>query len=353
MRHRNRTRPSLTIGVDLGDKYAFTCTLDRDGEVVSRERLRMTIPDFREYFSGLRRCRVVIEAGSQSGWVSRELKRSGHQVIVANPRKVQLIYRSHNKSDKVDAERLARIGRLDPRLLYPVQHRGEDAQIDLALLRSRDALVKMRTLLINSVRSQVKVFGDRLPTCDSRYFHKKVTGKIPARLQVALEPLVSQIADLTEDITGYDRKIEELSATKYPETARLRQVSGVGSLVALAYILTLEDHRRFSRSRSVGPFLGLAPKRSDSGSHEPQLRISKAGDRHLRQLLVNAAHCALRSNARESDLKAHGEAIAKRGGKNAKKRAVVAVARKLAVLLHRLWISGEEYEPLRQRERVA
>ena len=344
----SKSHRRLTIGVDLGDRYSVTCVLDPDGEVLSVDRLRTAKPAFRDYFGELPRSRVVIEAGSQSGWVSREIERLGHEVIVANPRKLRLIYENDNKSDKVDAEYLARIGRLDPKLLHPVKHRGEAAQIDLATIRARAAVVRQRSALISFTRSQVKVFGERLPTCDAHYFHRKVADRIPPQLEEALRPTLALIASFTAAIAEYDRQIDELSKTKYPETERLRQVPGVGPLVALAFILTLEDNRRFARSRSVGAFLGLAPRKSDSGSQEPQLPISKAGDPYLRQLLVSAAHCVLRSNVRASDLKAHGEAIARRGGKNAKKRAVVAVARKLAVLLHRLWVTGKDYEPFRK-----
>lgn len=169
--------------------------------------------------------------------------------------------------------------------------------------------------------------------------------------QEALEPLVLQIEALTEQIQGSDRKIEQLARTEYPETARLKQVSGVGDLIATTYVLTVEDPRRFARSRDVGCYVGLRPKRSDSGESRPQLRITKEGDPYLRQLLVQAAHHILGWRGPDTDLRRWGLKLAARGGKNAKKRAIVAVARRLAILLHRLWVSGERYEPLRHSQR--
>lgn len=174
---------------------------------------------------------------------------------------------------------------------------------------------------------------------------------MPAELVSALGPVLETIAELTVRIRAYDRELERLCAQQYPETQRLRQVAGVGALTALAYVLVLEDPTRFARSRAVGPYLGLRPKRAESGQARPQLRISKGGDVLLRKLLVQSAHYVLGPFGPDTDLRRWGQRLAARGGKNAKKRAVIAVARKLAVLLHRLWMSGAKYEPLRH-ERI-
>ena len=295
--------------------------------------------------------RIAIEAGTHSPWVSRHLEECAHEVLVANSRKTRLIYSNKRKTDEVDAENLARLARVDPKLLYPLKHRNEDSQAHMALIRSREALVSCRTQLVNHVRGAVKSFGARLPKCPARSFHKKAPEHIPEALRPALGPILEQIGSLTESIRQYDRKVETACEELYPETELLRQVEGIGPLTALTFVLTLEDPYRFQKSRSVGAYLGLVPARDQSGDRDPQRRISKEGDELLRKLLVSCAHYILGPFGSDSDLRRHGQKIASRGAKNAKKRAVVAVARKLAVVLHSLWVSGEIYEPLRNTHR--
>jgi transposase len=241
--------------------------------------------------------------------------------------------------------------------LYPLKHRDEDSQTHLAIIRSRAALVGTRTQLVNHVRGTVKSFGARLPKCPARSFHRRAPQHIPEALRPALGPVLEQIGSLTERIRDYERELESISGERYPETELLRQVEGIGPLTALSFVLTLEDPHRFLKSRSVGAYLGLVPATARSGDRDLQKRISKEGDEMLRKLLVGSAHYILGPFGSDSDLRRHGEKIASRGGKNAKKRAVVAVARKLSVLLHRLWITAEVYEPLynahRRQEREA
>jgi transposase len=320
--------------------------------MIEEGRLRTTPEAIRRRFASERPpMRIAIEAGTHSPWVSRLLEECGHEVLVANARKTRLIYSNKRKTDQIDAENLARLARLDPRLLYPLKHRGEDAQAHMALIRSREALVDCRTQLVNHVRGAVKSFGHRLPKCPARSFHKRASEHIPEALLPALGPILEQIASLTERIRQYDRKLQTISKERYPETELLRQVEGIGTLTALTFVLTLEDPYRFEKSRSVGAYLGLVPATDRSGDSDPQKRISKEGDQMLRKLLVGSAHYVLGPFGSDSDLRRHGQKIASRGAKNAKKRAAVAVARKLAVLLHSLWISGEAYEPLRNAYR--
>ena len=190
-----------------------------------------------------------------------------------------------------------------------------------------------------------------MPKCPALSFHNKAAEHIPEALMPALGPILEQIGALTQRIRDYDRQLETISKERYPETELLRQVEGVGPLTALTFVLTLEDPYRFEKSRSVGAYLGLVPARDQSGDRDPQRRISKEGDELLRRLLVSGAHYILGPFGSDSDLRRHGQKIATRGAKNSKKRAVVAVARKLAVLLHSLWISAEVYEPLRNTQR--
>ena len=343
----------MTAGMDLGDNYSHLCLIDTEsGELIEESRLRTTPEAMRRRYDSERPLHVAIEVGTHSPWVSRLLTECGHEVLIANPRKTRLIYGQRRKTDKLDAEKLARLARADPELLYPVEHRGCDSQAHLAIVHSREALVRSRTQMINHVRGTVKSFGYRLPKCSTPSFHKKVPGQLPSELAEVLGSIVETVGSLTEKIKDYDRRIEELAAERYPETRLLRQVSGVGSLTALTFVLTLEDTQRFAQSRSVGAYLGLAPGTDQSGEKDPQKRISGEGDELLRRLLVSSAHYILGPFAPDSDLRRHGEKIAQRGGKNAKKRAVVAVARKLSVLLHHLWVSGEVYEPLRNARRL-
>ena len=349
----SKQQPMTTVGLDLGDKYSYLCLIDsQSGEVMEEGRLRTTPEAFKRRFSSERPLmRIAIEAGTHSPWVSRVLEECGHEVLVANPRKIRLIYANKRKTDEIDAENLARLARVDPKLLYPLKHRGEESQAHMALIRSREALVGCRTQLVNHVRGAVKSFGARLPKCPARSFHKNAAEHIPEALMPALGPIVEQISSLTQRIRDYDRQLETISKDSYPETELLRQVEGIGPLTALTFVLTLEDPYRFEKSRSVGAYLGLVPATDRSGERDPQKRISKEGDEMLRKLLVGSAHYILGPFGSDSDLRRHGEKIASRGGKNSKKRAAVAVARKLAVLLHSLWVSGELYEPLRNAHR--
>jgi len=339
---------TITIGLDLGDRYSRFCELRPEGVVLTEGRLPTTRTALARQFEAHPACRIVCEVGTHSPWVSRLLASWGHEVLVANARQVRLIYAAHRKSDRIDAATLARLGRLDPELLRPIRHRGAGAQAALAQLRARDALVRVRTVLINHVRGAVKAMGERLPASSAVAFARTAGPAVPLALQPALTPLLPMIETLTNQIRAVDRELETLALTRYPETARLRQVSGVGLLIALAFVLTVEDPGRFAKSREIGPYLGLCPRQADSGRSQPQLRISKRGDALLRRLLVNGAQYILGPFGPECTLRRKGLALAAHGGKNAKKRAVVATARRLAVLLHRLWVSGAAYEPDRQ-----
>jgi transposase len=349
----SKEQPRTTAGLDLGDKYSYLCLIDQhSGEVIEEGRLRTSPEAFRRRFASEQPpMRIAIEAGTHSPWVSRVLEGCGHEVLVANARKLRLIYANKRKTDEVDAENLARLARVDPKLLYPLKHRGEESQAHMAIVRSRQALVGCRTQLVNHVRGAVKSFGGRLPKCPARSFHKNAPEHIPEALRPALGPILEQIGSLTQRIRDYDRKLEAISKEHYPETELLRQVDGVGPLTALTFVLTLEDPYRFEKSRSVGAYLGLVPATDQSGDRDPQKHITKEGDEMLRKLLVSGAHYILGPFGSDSDLRRHGEKIASRGGKNAKKRAVVAVARKLSVLLHHLWVSGEIYDPLYKSRR--
>ena len=336
----------LTIGLDLGDRFTEGRVIDDKGELVEGFRVRSTPAALSSRLASYPPSRVVLEVGTHSPWISRLVTDHGHEAIVANPRRVRLISENDSKSDGVDAELLARLGRIDPALLKPIVHRGVDAQRDRMLIQARDGFVRARTQLVNQARGLAKALGARLPTSSTEAFPKRVRATTPGDLFPGLEPLLETIEHLTRTIRQFDREVERLCHERYPETEILRQVPGVGPITALFYVLTLEDPSRFRKSRSVGAYLGLRPRQRDSGEQQPQLRITKAGDVLLRRLLVSAAHYVLGPFGPDTDLRRAGLRMAQRGGKAAKKRAIVAVARRLAVLLHRLWVTGEAYEPL-------
>jgi transposase len=341
----------VVFGLDLGDKHSYLYGLDAKGEFLEEGRLRTTPETLRERFGGIEPARVVMETGTHSPWLSRLLESLGHEVVVANSRELRLISASDRKTDRSDAKTLAELGYARPQLLRPIQPRPLGAQLGLSRIRARQSLVEARTKLVNHVRGAVKSVGGRISRCSTRGFAGSAREQIPEELKAILAPHLKLIEELSAEIREHDKAVEKISDTKYPETEVLRQVPGVGSLTALALVLVLVDPRRFRDSRRVGAYLGLTPRRNDSGEREPQLRITKAGDGLMRKLLVGSAHYVLGPFGPDTDLRRFGLELARRGGNNAKKRAVVAVARKLAVVLHRLWLTGEVYEPLRNAAR--
>ncbi|HEY3450459.1 MAG TPA: IS110 family transposase [Myxococcales bacterium] len=334
-----------TIGCDLGDKLTEIFVLGPGGEGRRPKPIKTTRAGMQDFFAERPRAHVVIEVGQHSRWVKKQLTELGHKVTVANPNCLKVISQSNSKRDRRDAEMLARLGRADIKLLAPVQHRCEQAQADLAVLKARDTAVRCRTKFVNLARLQVKSFGERLPVCDAAAFHKKTWASVPELLKPALKPIFKLLAALDREIKTYDKTIARV-AKRYPDVEVLSQPDGVGLLTALAFLLTIDDKKRFAKSRTVGAYIGLRPKLDQSGDIDKQLHITKAGDHFLRRLLVGSANYILGPFAKDSDLRRWGSKLSERGGKNAKRRATVAVARKLAVLLHRLWVTGEVYEPI-------
>jgi len=349
---RNFSQQKLTIGLDLGDRNSWYCVLDEAGEIQLEQRVRTNAKVLREVFGGMPHSRIALETGTHSPWISRLLSALGHEVIVAHARKVRLIGESRKKDDRLDAQTLARLARIDPQLLCPVKHRGAKAQADLTVIRARAGLVRARTGLVNSARSLAKSYGERLRGCNVRNMNPEKAQQLSPELQPALEPLLAAIEELSARICQYNERIEGLAQSSYPQVALLKQVKGVGTLIALTFLLTLEDPHRFHKSRDVGCYLGLQPGRRNSGQSAPQMHISKEGDPYLRTLLVQGAQHILGPFGVDCDLRRWGLKLAERGGKSGKKRAIVATARKLAVLLHHLWISGEVYAPLHNSNRA-
>lgn len=334
----------LTVGIDLGDRFSHYCVVNQDGEVMEEGRIATTAAALQRHFAGEGRQRIAVECGTHSAWVSRLLRELGHEVWVANTRKIRAITGSESKNDRNDAEKLARFAAHDPQLLSPIEHRSAERQRDLNLLQARDTLVRARTMLVNAVRGMVKSAGHRLPKCSTESFAQVARSGVPSGYEAAMLPLIEQVAAVTEQIRKMDKEIAAL-AKRYPEVERLRSVPGVGPIIATAYVLTLDSAERVASSRAAGAFLGLRPRQAQSGERDPQRRISKTGNEFLRRLLVQAAQYTLGPFGPDSQLRRWGLKLAASSGKRGKKRAVVAVARKLAVLLHCLWRSGQSYRP--------
>ncbi len=336
--------PKVTIGMDVADRYSHVVVLDDSGTVVLRDQIPTTERGVRAWFKRFAGARVALEVGRHSPWLSRLLDSLELEVIVGNARQIALIHKTNKKNDRIDAEKLARLARVDPELLAPVQHRRADTQAALAIIRARDVVVTGRTRLINSVRGQVKAAGGSMSRGDSDRFHTR-TPELPEILEPGLLPLMDLCGDLTRRVQHYDRVIAELCRDVYPETAALLKVHGVGPITALTFVLIIEEPGRFPNSRAVGSYLGLRPRLDDSGDVKKELPITRSGDTLLRKLLVQCAQYILGPHGKECDLRRIGQRLAARGGKAAKRKAVVAVARRLAVLLHRIWVTGEAYDP--------
>lgn len=347
---------SMSTGIDLGDKFSVWVTLNALGEKVDSGKFRTDKEGLRKLLDGKERRLVVCEAGPHSPWVSEAVAGWGHEVLVADPRRLPIISQNDRKNDRNDAELLARLGRADAQLLCPVVHRGKQAQADLAVLQARDGLVRARTQLVNQVRSLIKLCGERAPSSSTASFEKKVRDMLPAELKPAVEGLLSIIEQLTAQIKEYDKRIEMMCSKSYPETELLRAVAGVGPITSLAFVLTIETPKRFPHSRQVGAYLGLTPRQDQSGGTERALGITKAGNKFLRKLLVQAAQYALGPFGPDCDLRRYGMKLAGpvdakgKHNKRLKRRAVIAVARKLSVLLHYLWAHGVVYDPLYKDE---
>lgn len=332
-----------TIGIDLGDKTNCYCEIDHSGKVIDQGSVVNRPEPMKVFMREHSESVLVVETGPQTGWVVDLSRDLGVKMIVANSRKTASIWKSRNKSDRHDAQELARLARADESLLSPVTMRQRKSRLDLVVIKAREALVEQRTHLVNAMRAMSKNFGYFLKTTSAKCFENQID--IPQELKKSLEGLVKVVKALNVQIKRYDRAIETMGKN-YPETQKLRKIKGVGPITSLAYVLLLEDHRKFNKSRDVGAYLGLKPRRDQSGEMDKQLGISKVGSALLRRLLVNCSQYIL-ARGEDSELKRFGQKLAKRGGRAAMKKAVIAVARKLAVLLHALWKSDEPYQALK------
>lgn len=338
--------PPQTIGLDIGDRCCALCRVDQQGKIVEEGSVSTERDTLRQRFGLYSRSRVVLEASTQSNWIARLIEELGHEVFVINPRQLQLISQSMKKTDRNDARILARIGRVDLGLLRPTYRHGLASLKAKALINARRNLVQVRTRLVNSVRCCAKVFGYKLRACSVEAFAAKASRALPPELLAILQGQLDSIAFISKQIDAYDEETSRVGQEEFPQTNLLLPIYGVGPQLSLNFAAVIEEPKRFKRSRDVGPYVGLTPRRDQSGDKDLKLPITKQGDGSLRSLLVTAATHILRASAPDSDLKRFGLRIANGKSAKARGRARIAVARKLAVVMHRLLLTGEVYQPL-------
>jgi transposase len=336
-------------GIDLHSKSSEVAVINEAGKIEEQVRISTTESSLRRWFGGRKPMVICLEAGGQSAWAMRILTSLGHDVVVANPGRVRLIAEATLKNDKVDAITLARLVRADRQLLCPIIHRSAETQRQRGVLRVRRTLMNARTACLNASRGILRSFGYRTPGRKAeRLAERLADASIPEEMVSVVAPLVQLALELDEKIAALDEAVETMGHA-YPEVALLRTVPGVGPLVALSFVLCIENPQRFARSRDLAGYLGLRPKMRESASTSHYGGITHQGDIEMRSLLVQAAHGLLRSRA-DSDLKRWANGLAERIGKN---KAVVALARKLAVVMHTMWVRGEPFRPFRKADDLA
>jgi len=339
----SQKRCELWIGLDLSDKTSDFCVIDADGKVIERGKIKNRAKDMALFAGRFAGAQLALECGSQA-WIPEVLAEHGLDVTVCDPGCLSDLLRLGRKNDRNDAEALARRLRADPEMLRPVTPKSPEQRLELSVVRMRETMVNARVALVQLARAKAKEFGVLLAACETDQMSQELE-MVDGPLGEVLGYLKPTLDAITATIEELDQKIEEM-AVKHQGTKRMTQVNGVGNLTALTLCLVLGEAGRFLKSRDVGAYLGLVPRQMQSGLSSPNLGISRRGDRYMRVLLVQCAHVILQDRAKDSDLKRYGARVMARNGGN-RKKAAVAVARKLAVLLHRLWVSGEKYEPLR------
>jgi transposase len=335
------------LGVDLGDKKHYICVTDKHGMILKEFTIANDRAALRKLCADYPNAAVALEVGTHSPWISRFLAAGGMRVTVANARKLRAIYQNERKCDQLDARMLAKLLRADPDLLKPIQHGSEQAQKDLVAIKVRDSLVRQRTSIVATVRGVLKSMGLRIPTCSSESFHLKANAFLAQypELEPAITPALISIESLSSQIKLYDKAIELSARENHPQALKFQQIPSIGPITSMAFVLHIEDPKRFKDPRDVGAYLGLVPRRDQSGDTDKQLPISKVGNRYLRQLLVQCAQYLLGHFGPECALREQGLKLAEKGGKAAKKKAVIAIARKLAVMMVAMWQKGGDYKP--------
>jgi len=334
---------TIYAGLDISDKSTHICVMDGEGKIVWRgvcatdpEVLAFTL---RKHARDV--ARVVLETGSLSAFLYHGLIERGVPVvcICARHAKKALSART-NKSDVHDAEGLAQLARTG--WFKAVHIKDSATHLDRAQLKVREQLIKSHHAMVNQMRGLLKLFGLRMgkvTTPGKRAERLEALYAQKSELRVILAPLVATLTALEAQISSSSRSLKA-RAEADPVCQRLMSVPGVGPIVALSFKSTIEDPGRFDHGQDAGAYAGLTPRRFQSGEHDAKGHISRAGDPMLRSALYEAANNLLSRVKRPSPLQTWGKALATSKGA---KRARVAVARKLAVLLHRLWQSDTSF----------
>jgi transposase len=333
------------IGMDVHKQETQVCIEDTTGTVVLEQRIRTTPERFTALLCGRPRARILLEAATESEWVAQHLETLGHEVIVADPNYAAMYAtRSRRvKTDRRDARTLADACRLGA---YHPAHRTSAAQRAVrAKLAVREALVQTRTRYLSVIRALLRREGIRVPSGSAAAFPRRLRQVAVAPTQAAVvAPLVELLAPLNAAIAAADARVARRLAAD-PVARRLATTPGVGPVTAVAFVATLDDVTRFARPGQVAAYLGLVPRERSSGERQRRGAVTKAGNKRLRWLLVQAAWGVWRDrHAASQPLRSWAVALAARRGKGV---AGVALARRLAGILFALWRDGTTFDPAR------
>ena len=344
-----------TIGADVSDRTTKICVMTKaDGgerRIVVETTCATTKAGFEEAFSKFDRSwPVVFETGTHCRWMDRLFRRMGFKTIVGNPGKIPSITKSNTKNDRNDARELARLAIADPAMLHPVFLRDEVYQQMLRFHHARNVLISQRTQTINQIRGFAKSMGYRIECSSTGRFHEQRKAGWPNELEECTWPLMGVLKAINLKIKAYDKLIARLAERPEfkPMIERVRVVYGVGTIGSTVFVAAIGGRPdRFDRVRDIGPYFGMIPKQDQSGDDDKQLHITHAGPEIVRTALVECAGVVMMEKSKDTDLKLKGLRIAMRGGKIARKKAKVAVARGLAVAMLALLQHPErEYVPL-------
>lgn len=338
-------RNHSALGIDLADRSAQFCVMTAEAGVAAEGKIELTPRKLGELWRAHGDVDVVVlEAGSPATWVTELLEGLGARVIVADPRKLKAVTESVRKSDVRDAQMLARLGLADEQLLSPTYVRPPEHRRAMTQLRVRDQVVRQRSSTIAEIRATVKLEGLRLRRCEAELVHEQEAG-LPEELAMVLAPLFATLRAQDAAVAAYDAQIAETSK-RFPAAALLDEIDGVGPITALAFVVVVGDPARFRHTRDIGAYLGLVPRRDQSGQSDPSRRITKAGCGFLRRLLVQCAQVLCRPVGKDSALRRRTAAMLERRGKAGKRQVVVAVARRLSVVMLSMLKSQQRWQPL-------
>lgn len=335
------------IGIDLGDKKHAVVGLDDKANIV----LKRWVPNKKEDLEALfRRNRGAVfgmETGTHCRWISMLCRECGCEVYVGNAHRLRSIFGNTHKNDMRDAEEIARLLNGDKRHFHPVQLRDAEHQNLVQLVKMREMVMSQRTKSAGAIRGMAKANGVRLPASDADSLHRKladVIDTLPDNLQLLLRPQIGLLEKLCETIREYDRLIRDYRNEHFrKECDLLETIPGVGPVNAAAFVAFTGDVRRFRHARDVGPYYGLTAGRDQSSSKDEPKRITKEGNEFVRHLLVNAANLIMQGRCRNTELLQFGLRVWGNRGKVAKRKAKVALARKLAVTMAAMLRSGTPY----------